>query len=304
MTVLTIFSVQDETGTVYQLTAAPSPPFTYAVGDTGVYTGTPDAGTDGFEVPPEVSTPFTVSQTGPDATQFSIRTTQQALAWYARSGTIEWTSGANNGDVTTIVSIAPANAYISIAEYQAYWATRNVDKTAQDAAAVRAAIVQASDYLDQRYRYNGVKLVQNVGKSMIDANAVFLQPWLFPGSILNIMNPLTPYTTPQNSQWPRQGVVDLNGSTVNGIPQAIKQACAELASRVMAGTNLQPDYDPDVVTNGAVVSQITKKVGPLEKSITYDTKLGLGFFPSFPQITRMLRSAGLLSSQGRRTVMR
>jgi hypothetical protein len=68
--------------------------------------------------------------------------------------------------------------------------------------------------------------------------------------------------------------------------------------------NLQPDYDPNLVGAGGVASSITKKVGPLESIISYDTKFGLGFFASFPIVDRMLSKAGLLNMDGGRRVIR
>lgn len=300
----TVFSIQDETGTVAQLTIVNiSPGITVSVGDEGTYTGIPDDGTDGWQIPPSASCPFTVVQTL-NFTQFSINTTVQNLADWPRSGQIVWSTGANAGQTTTVTKVDGANSYMSEAEYMSYWASRGVDQSTVSATALQGALVQATDYIDQRYTFAGTKLVQKYGAAPIDANAVFLQPWLFPGSILNVMNPLTPASSSQSTQWPRQGVVDRNGLNVNGIPNPLKQAVAELAYRVLNGTVLQPDYDPTVVTNGAVVQSISKEVGPLKKTVTYDTKMGLGFFPDFPHVTRILRSAGLLKAGGRRTVMR
>lgn len=301
-----VFSVQDETGTVYQLTVQNlSPEITFAVGDTGTFVGVPDEGTDGFAPVPAVeASAFSISQVGPGTDQFSIRTTIQGTPFWPRSGVITWATGANAAMQTTVLQIDPANAYITTDEFTAYHTSRGTLTTNPSIVALRGAIVQATDYLDQKYRYNGIKLVQTIGPSPMDANAVFLQPWLYPGSIINVMDSLTPSTTPQYTSWPRQGAVDLNGNTINGIPKAIKAACAELALRVLNGVVLQPDFDSDVVANGAVVSDVTQKVGPIETTVRYDTKLGLGFFASFPQITRLLRSAGLLNATGRRTVMR
>ena len=73
---------------------------------------------------------------------------------------------------------------------------------------------------------------------------------------------------------------------------------------MLAGTSLQPDYDPAVVTAGAVVASIRQTVGPITKEVTYDTKLGLSFFPTIPHIDRMLRNAGILVAGGGRSIIR
>lgn len=298
----TVFSVQDETGTVYQLTTLASPSFAVSINDVGSYTGQPDDGTDGTVPPANVTDQFQVVQVL-DAEHFSVRTLIQSGADWPRSGVVSWLTGANATHTSTIVEIDPANAYIDVAFLQKYFASRNITIPSATVLAMQGAIVAATDYLDQKYRFRGIKLVQRVGQDMSDANAVFLEPWLTPYA-LNGLAILTPSTTPQQTQWPRQGVVDQNGDSVNGIPLTLKMACAELAIRVLSGTKLQPDFDTALGGQGGVVSSITKKIGPIETVTAYDTKLGLGFFASFPQIDRMLSKAGLLVSNGGRSVMR
>ncbi len=89
-----------------------------------------------------------------------------------------------------------------------------------------------------------------------------------------------------------------------GIPQVVQEACAEAAIRVQNGIDLQPDYDPDLVGAGGIIASVTDKVGPIEESRTFDTKLGIGFFPDFPKIKRMLSKAGVLLAGGGRTITR
>jgi hypothetical protein len=297
---MTIFSVQDETGTVAQVTVAAAPAQPIAVGDTGTYNGVPDDGTTVLSAP--VSLPFTVGQVL-NTTQFSVTTRNSNLADWPANGTITWTTGANASATSTATNIDGANAYIDTLFYKSYHQSRGNNVGTPTAAQMQGAIVKATDYLDQRYRFGGVKLLQTIGASFIDANAVFIEPWLTPYA-LNGLSYLTPSTSKQSTEWPRQGVVDFNGNTVNGIPPQIKAACAELAIRVLNGVELQPDYDSNLVGNGGVVSSITKRVGPLETVTAYDTRMGLGFFASFPQIDRMLNRAGLLNSGGGRTVIR
>lgn len=297
---MTIFSVQDETGTVTQLTLSAAPAQPIAVGDTGIYAGIPDDGTT--ILPPFISLPFTVGQVL-DTTHFSVGTRNANMADWPANGTITWATGANAATTSTVTSIDGANAYITTAFYETYHTSRGNNIGNPSTAALQGAIVKGTDYLEQRYRYAGIKLLQTLGNAFIDANAVFIEPWLTPYP-LNGQMYLTPSTSKQSTEWPRQGVVDFNGNSINGIPPQIKAACAELAIRVLNGTVLQPDYDSSLVGNGGVVSSITKKVGPLETITSYDTKLGLGFFASFPQIDRMLNRAGLLNSGGGRTVIR
>ena len=300
-----IFSVQDETGTVTQLTIMPSPtpPQSVMVGDTGLYAGFPDDGTGLTPPPAFTSLPFTVVQVLDDE-HFSVSASNANMADWPAFGQLTWTTGANVLETAAVVEIDGANAYISIIEFVKYHLARgNAVPNGASEQSVMAAIVQGTDYIDQKYRFSGGKLLQTYGFPLMDANATFIESWLTPYS-LNGVPYLTPSTTTQSTEWPRQGVVDYNGDSVHGIPKAVKAACAELAIRVLNGSVLQPDYDPGLVSAGGVVSSITKKVGPLETVTAYDVRMGLGFFASFPIVDRMLSKAGLLSSGGSRTVIR
>ncbi len=300
-----IFSVQDETGTVTQITLipSPSPSLHISVGDSGIYVGIPDDGTAGFATPVFNSLPFIVSAVL-DNEHFSIQTNNANAADWPAGGDITWTTGANLGMQSHVFEIDSANAYLTLSEFTKYHQARgNAVPVSATNQTIQQAIVQATDYVDQKYRFNGVKLLQTYGSSVMGLNATLLEAWLTPYAVSGVSY-LTPTVTTQSTEWPRQGVVDLNGDTVNGIPKAVKAACAELAIRVLNGISLQPDYDPGLVGAGGVVSSITKKVGPLETVTSYDTKLGLGFFASFPIVDRMLSKAGLLASGGGRTVIR
>lgn len=300
-----IFSVQNETGTVTQVTLmpSPSPSLIISVGDTGVYAGYPDDGTGLTNAPAFASLPFTVVQVL-DNEHFSVSTTRATMADWPALGQITWATGMNATETSNVFEIDGANAYIDVSFFTKYHNSRgNAVPAGATIPMIQSAIVQATDYIDAKYRFVGIKLLQTVGNAVIDANATFLEAWLTPYA-LNGVSYLTPSTSTQATQWPRQGAVDLNGDTINGIPEAIRRACAELAIRVLNGVNLQPDYDSGVAAGGGVVSSVTKKVGPLETVTAYDTKFGLGFFASFPVVDRMLRSAGLLMAAGNRTVMR
>lgn len=307
-TTIKVFSVQDETGTVTQLTLLPSPSPVLsgpiAVGDVGIYSGFPDDGTASITAPVFQSLQFVVSQVL-NPHQFSVQTNNANMADWPANGHITWQTGANATEQSTVLGINGANAYIDVDYFSLYHTSRgNSVPAGATTDAIQNAIVKATDYLDQKYRFNGIKLLQRLGNTAASqANATVYETWLTPYALTSSLY-LTPSVTTQTTEWPRQGVVDFSGNTIRGIPPQVKDACALLAIRVLAGINLQPDYDPNVVANGGIVSQVTKKIGPLETSIMYDTKLGLGFFASFPQIDRMLSRAGLLFAAGGRTVIR
>lgn len=303
---MSIFSVQNETGTVAQLTLLPSPSPVLTgpivVGDVGKYVGIYN-NQDGFNNDTTQELMFSVVQVL-DTENFSVSAPNANMADWPQDGIITWETGANIGEESTVIANSPANAYIDLVYFAQYHSSRgNAIPAGKTDDNIRTAIVKSTDYLDQRYRYSGVKRLQNIGSAVIDANSIFLETWLTPYAI-NGVSYLTPMTTTQSTEWPRQGVVDFNGDTVNGVPKAIKAACAELAIRVLNGTDLQPDYDPALVGAGGIVKSITKKVGPLETHVEWDTRQGLGFFATFPIVTRMLSKAGILLVGGGRTVIR
>jgi len=92
-------------------------------------------------------------------------------------------------------TVVDANAYIDEAYFRAYWADKNVDVSAMDQATIEGLIVEATQYIDQRFTYNG-----------------------FP---LNGRD--------QTTSFPRSGLCDKNGYEVTGIPREVKQSCAEYA---------------------------------------------------------------------------
>jgi hypothetical protein len=223
---------------------------------------------------------------------------------------VTWTTGANEGLTLDIAAATMANAYIYpdfLAQYTG--ARGNFTYPDSPSEAIQNAIVQASDYIDQRYRYKGVKLLQFMSNGAFDPSIGFIDPWLGEMGFLgggpgtNYSAWFTPSATQQALEWPRVGVIDMNGDTVFGIPQAIKYACAELAARALNGVVLQPDYDPTIVTAGGVLSSYSQEVGPIKVTKAYNVAIGLGFFATFPQVDRIMGSAGILRAGGGRSII-
>ena len=310
MTLSPIFAIQDRSGTVAQLSTGGSEN-PVEVQDTGVYNGLSWNGT-------ALALDFTVCQVN-DPFNFCISTVTPTgvpgnvlQSGWPHKGTIDWLSGANVGEspATEVIATSPANAYCTPDFFFQYSQSRGYPFPQSPLDNIEAAIVQATDYIDQRYKFKGIKLLQFLTNPNFDPEIGFIDPWLASYGFLgggpgtNYEAWFTPSSTIQNSQWPRQGCVDSNGDNVYGIPLAVQWATCEGALRVLSGTSLQPDYDPTVVTAGAVVQSLSVEVGPIRKTTTYDTKLGLSFFPSVPHIDRLLKSAGLLVAGGGRSIVR
>lgn len=144
-----------------------------------------------------------------------------------------FTLQSDDGDVDD------ANAYISVAFFKDYHDERGNDYGSASDAVIQVWIVNATDYIDNRWRA------------------------VFKGTIL---------TEAQSTEWPRDNVVDDRGDDVEGLPRPLKRACAEYALRQKDGDLLQDGVrgvvDGEVVANGTITSK-TETVGPVTESTTY-----------------------------------
>lgn len=130
---------------------------------------------------------------------------------------------------TALGSVPDANAYIDAPSTIAYWAQRGVVLT--DGPELDAAIIAATDYIDNNFRFIGRKLL---GRS-------------------------------QRTQWPRSGAIDRDMNLVNGIPYEVVEATAEYAKRVVVdGIDLLPDSGQE-----PLVTQRSEEIGPIKESFHY-----------------------------------
>lgn len=301
-----IFCVQDRTGTSIQVTLDTITGAGIQIGDTGLFAGNAMSMSD--DTLSAVSIPFTVGALNDD-TDFCIFTKIAAQLW-PPTGTITWQTGANLDTESSVIAIYPANAYITETYFHTYINSRGMVVTSSVTdVQVQGAIVRATDYIDQKYKFKGAKLSQYLtnpevfGEFMsfaIDPFIMWDMGFGYGGGTMRRMSSITQ----QRTENPRAGMSDANGDIVHGIAPAVERACAELTWRALNGTALQPDYDPTIVRQGAVIESITENIGPIQTTTAYDTKFGLGFFPDFPQVRRILSSSGLLVAGGGRSVIR
>ena len=160
----------------------------------------------------------------------------------------------NNG------SVAGANAYITVQQFKNYHADRGADTSAFDDEAIEAAIIRATDYLDQRFNF--------VGKKRLGRD--------------------------QTTEWPRSDAWDRDRYYINDIPPEVKEACAEYAMRALAA-ELNPD--PERNASGVAVLSKSEAVGPISESVTF---VGGAVFqmPKYPAADQKLVRAGLVRSGG------
>jgi len=156
-------------------------------------------------------------------------------------------------------SVDDANAYVTKAEMRSYWAERGVDLTATLDASLEAAIVKATQYLDARFRFVGIRENDD-----------------------------------QGTMWPRVRAVNLDGRVVQGVPMAVKKATYEYANRALTST-LSPD--PTYDTTGQKVQAKSSSVDPISESVTYVS--GATFsMPAYPAADRLMTSEGIAYSGG------
>ena len=205
-----LFCLQDQTGTAALITLSAPTPHAIAVGDTGLYNGVANVGAiDGGTIPTTLDLPFTVGQVL-DTSHFGVTTVNSNLADWPQDGTITWLTGANSTspNTSTALSIVGANAYINAAYCEAYHDTRGHLYPASPVSAIEAAIVNATDYIDQRYRFKGVKLLQTLGNPGLSLDIGFIMPWMYPTYFGQ-----TPFMTPASSSQSTARSVRRSGST-------------------------------------------------------------------------------------------
>lgn len=184
--------------------------------------------------------------------------------------------------------VANANAYISVADFKAYHDDRG-NSYGTDDAAIGVAIVRATDYIDTRFQFVGVKnsgtqttqwpRIASAGTQLVETldNDTF-SPFIVVG---------VPPTDPIL-------LVGPNGETITGIPQAIKNATAEYALRSLNGQGVLYQ-DAPAPAGGRLINSITNKVDVIEQSITYAESLpGAVVLPAYPIADLMLARAGLI----------
>lgn len=162
--------------------------------------------------------------------------------------------------------VANANAYITVAELDAYWLDRAVTLSG-DESTKQAAIIIATQYVD----------LNNTWKGEITSQA-------------------------QALDFPRAYITDNEGRELdkNTIPAQLKYAVCEYAKR-----QLNSDIQPDVSTDerGTLVSISQSIAGAVQESKTYESGTG-GYFgikryPLADNYLKGIRAGGVQGNMGR-----
>ncbi len=142
-----------------------------------------------------------------------------------------------------------ANAYITTAYFSSYHSERG--NTVPDGISKEKAIVRASDYLDERFRFIGIRT--SIAQSM---------------------------------EWPRINAFYADGRSVIGVPIEVQEACAEYALvAIEAVLSPSPAYD----SSGFVLDSIDQSVGPIREAKAFAAGGQTVKFKSYPTADRKLK---------------
>ena len=179
--------------------------------------------------------------------------------------------------------IEDANSYSDIATALAYINLRQSAKLTPFKSAIEsnrvAALILASEYIDLRWRYEGVIT--------------------FPGDDV---------TLPQALQWPRDGAVDDRGLIVadDELPLSLVNATIEYAARAINPTTFDAQsllsdrpVDDD---SGKFITEKTEVLGPLRETTKWSGSKGRTTWVDYGNADRIMRNSGLLATSGERLV--
>jgi hypothetical protein len=154
--------------------------------------------------------------------------------------------------------VVSANSYASLELMKAHHAERGADLSSFSDDRLSQALVLATDFLDSRYSFVGVRLSDEQGTACPRFDVTE-----GPNDLLS------------SAQW-----------------TALTKACCMLAYRdLKKAGGLMPD--PTFDATGQAVSKKTTKVGPIENTVEY-TPSPEAAIPSYPAIDLLLKSVGLL----------
>jgi hypothetical protein len=170
--------------------------------------------------------------------------------------------------------LSDADAYISLAFCTAYnssigetgWAVDLESPTS--VAAAEVAIRKATKYLDLKYgkNYTGVR-----------------------------------YSSSQALQWPRSSAYTSDGYYIGAIiPACIKEACAEVARRILTGTEVFPDLTNSILSKKESVGPISVEYAEIPLGSVKESSM-----PVFPIVDKlMVGSYGVCGSDGTLRIIR
>ncbi len=190
-------------------------------------------------------------------------------------------------------TVSGANAYIAVADFQAYHALRGNDVSAYTSDQIASAVIRATDYIDNRFEFPGAKLTGAA------------QPTMWPRQdvpdIQTVPQATTNYAYWLDSVWP----LIYPGATIDGLDQALKNATAEYALVSLQQNLLENNPANAASKGGGIIDTITTKIDVLEITRKFRPMVnGAAVWPAYPVADNYLRARGLVLNPTGRTIMR
>ena len=153
-----------------------------------------------------------------------------------------------------MAAMAGANAYMTVAEFQAYHSDRgNVGAVEASTEEIQAAIIRATDYIDTEWDFLGLRT----------------------------------FSPDQTLDWPRSGVFtepELDMVDDQGVPELVKRACAELALAALS-YDLDPNAPP---IDGQLTTSTSQRAGDLAISTGFASELAQKGSPVWKRADKIL----------------
>lgn len=168
--------------------------------------------------------------------------------------------------VETGAVVPSANTYVTLAFVDSYHTLRDNVAWAEAVEASKvAAIINATDYIDYRWRFIGSRSDED-----------------------------------QTLEWPRIGATDKDGfQQKDNVPVVVQQTVAEYALRALSAPLLP---DPELDENGKYIVYKREKVGPLEEETRFSETVGRQLLSPYPTADRRLAASGLVLTAGGRVI--
>lgn len=153
--------------------------------------------------------------------------------------------------------VSGANGYITVAFFRAYHTDRGVDLSSVIDADIETGIVRATDYMDTRWRYYGIRAQIR-----------------------------------QTTEWPRYNISDVDNNPVYGVDIHVQRSCAEYALIALnAALNAPPTRD---ATGQRIIAKTTQ-VGPILNSVRY-AGAAIFTEPTYPIADGFMKRRGYIMS--------
>lgn len=185
--------------------------------------------------------------------------------------------------------VADANTYCSLVDFKSYHDSRGHSYVGKTDDQISVALIRATDYIDNRFRFTGQKLTGQTQSTMWP-RAYVADPQV------NVSN------TTNYAYWVENtGFPFIPSATINGIDRALVRATAEYALRALTLAQLVIDQIAD--TGGGVIASLQEILGggAIETNTVYqDIPIGTIVYSVFPEADNLLRARGLIPDSANR----